>query len=246
MKGTQDRYGRIWGTGLIVVGVALLGIVSFLAFSIVGDPGGYYDRWVPGDDIAGPEASFDWASSGLEVEFTDTSDVGEAEIVRRVWDFDDGTESTDRNPSHRFGEAGEWAVTLEVVDDNGLSSTAEASVEIEAGVASSGDGAIGLNELADTVVDTVEEAAKGFLVVVLVVGMFVVLTMVGGRLLRQGVRILRPLPDRINLKLRPKELELVTLESTAQPDLVSGDGSASQREDDLVVESAEEPVEAGV
>jgi hypothetical protein len=47
----------------------------------------------------------------------------------------------------------------------------------------------------------------------LVIGMFVVLTMIGGRLVRQGVRALRPIPERISVKLRPKKLELAMAES---------------------------------
>ena len=203
-----NHYERWWAMGLIVIGVVLLGIVFVSAFAIVGDPGGYYDQWVPAEGPTGPEASFEWASSGSVVEFADTSTMGDADLMRWVWDFGDGAESTETNPSHRFAEEGEFAVTLDVVDESGLGSQAEATVGIEAGADSSGSGALGLSDLADSVVDAVEQAAKGGGVVVLVIGMFVVLTMIGGRLLRQGVRTLRPIPDRISVKLRPKNLEL--------------------------------------
>lgn len=246
MKGTLVRRERIWGTGLIVVGTVLLGVVVFMAFAIVSDPGGYYDRWIPAADTAGPEASFDWASSGLEVEFTDTSEIGDAAIERWVWDFGGGAESSNPNPSHRFS-AGESTVTLEVVDADGFSSRAEATLELEPGVTDSGEGAIGLSDLADNIIDTVERSTKGGLVVVLVIGLFVVLTMVGGRFISQGVRILRPLPDRISVKLRPKELELAVAEATSDgeeaaetiptPVMLPADGQ---------IEAADERVEAGV
>lgn len=52
-----------------------------------------------------------------------------------------------------------------------------------------------------------ERFAKGIGVVVLVVGLFLVMVMAGGRLLNHGVRAQRPLPERISVKVRPKELE---------------------------------------
>jgi hypothetical protein len=244
VRNAEYRYERVWGTGLIVLGVVLLGVVFMSAFSIAGDPGDYYDKWVPDDEAVGPEASFDWVSSGLLVEFTDTSEVGDAEIERWVWDFGDGATSTDSSPSHRFSEGGEWDVTLEVVDVGGRSSEAAGTLEIEPGSAGDGDGAIGLGDMADKVVDTVERAAKGSLVVLLVIGMFVVLVMIGGRVIRQGVLVLRPVPDRVSVKLRPKELELAILESRSgiagpTEDLPAPATAPPDPELDEVVEHAE-------
>lgn len=203
-----NRYVQWWATGLIVVGAVLLIVVFVSAFVIVNDPGTYYDEWVPAEGPEGPEASFDWASSDLVVEFVDTSSTGGADLERWIWDFGDGAESTDPSPSHQFGEDGEFTVTLEVADENGLASQAAATVGVEIGAENSGNGVLGLNDLADSVIEAVERAAKGGGVVLLVIGLFVVLTMIGGRLLHQGVRTLRPIPDRISVKVRPKRLEL--------------------------------------
>jgi len=245
MKNSNHRYERAWGTGMIIVGIVLLGVVFFLAFGILRDPGGYYDGWVPGDEVAGPEASYDWTASDLDVAFVDTSQVGGAEIERWAWDFGDGAESSDPNPSYRFGEEGEHGVTLEVVDTNGLTSKAEGTVEVETGQPNSGDGAIGLSDMADNVIETVERSSKGGLVVVLVIGMLVVLTMIGGRIVRQGVRMLRPLPDRITMKLRPKELELAAYEF--QPDRVpAATESIEQTAPTAATDSAGQRVDAGV
>lgn len=216
MSTIENRYETHLGIGLIVIGVGLLGAVTVWAFSIIGDPGGNYDSWVPDEEVSGPEASFDWASSGLVVEFTDTSQVGESPIERWQWEFDDGTVSDEPNPTHQFSEDREWQVTLEVVAEDGSSSQAEGTVETQFGTNNSGEGAIGLNDLADKVVGTVDRAAKGSLVVALVIGLFLVLTIVGGRMVSQGVRMLRPVPKRINVKLRPKELELAMLEPKSE------------------------------
>ncbi len=213
-QNSTERAGRWWGSTLITLGVVLFAVVAFAAFLMIRDPGGYYDDWVPDDEIDGPEASYDWASSGLEVTFTDTSDVGDAAIERWQWDFGDGAVSDEPNPTHRFDEPGERNVTLDVVDANERSSQAEGTVELEMGEDRTGDGSIGLADMADKVVDSVDRAAKGGLVVVLVIGLSVVLTLIGGRLVRYGVRLLRPDPDKINVKLRPKELELAVADAT--------------------------------
>lgn len=211
---------RLWGAGLILAGVAVLAVVFVLVLNIARDPGVYYDEWVPDEGVSGPEAGFDWNAEGFTVRFEDTSEAGDHEIERWAWDFGDGNESSDPNPSFRFEGEGEWGVTLEVVDTEGLTSKAEADVAVEPGGSDSGEGSIGLSDMADKVVDTVERAAKGSLVVLLVIGMYLVLTMVGGRLLRQGVRILRPVPDRINMKLRPKQLDLAIRTHEKEVDVV--------------------------
>ncbi|MCL1588298.1 MAG: PKD domain-containing protein [Actinomycetia bacterium] len=210
----NNRHERWWAAGLIVLGTILLGIVFFTAFSIVSDPGGYYDEWIPAEGPDGPEASFDWAATGSVVEFTDSSSTGDSEIVAWAWEFGDGTRSPDRDPSHRFSEDGEYTVTLDVVDDNGVTSEATGTVATGPEGANTGTGEIGMSDLADKAIAAIERSAKGAGVVVLVIGMFVVLTMVGGRFVRQGVRALRPIPDKISVKLRPKELELAAMDTT--------------------------------
>lgn len=240
-----NRYERWWGTALIVLGVALLAVVFVTAFAIVGDPGGYFDDWVPADGPAGPEASFDWTSSDLNVEFADTSSLGDAaDIERWAWDFGDGTEATEPTPSHRFGEEGEYTVTLDVVDANGASSQAEATVGLEMGAVSSGSGAIGLNDMADKLVATVERSSKAAGVVLLVIGLFLVLTLIGGRVTRQGVRVLRPVPERISVRLRPRHLELEMRERAAavseEPQLPSRPREADP------TEAREERIPSGV
>jgi len=202
------RAEQRWGSALITLGVVLFAVVGLLAFSMIRDPGRYYEEWVPTDEIEGPEASYEWASTGLEVNFADTTEIGDAPVRRWQWDFDDGDMSNEPNPTHRFTEAGEWHVTLDVVDEDGRSSKAEGSVEIDAAGDSTGDGSIGLADMADKVVASVDRSAKGTLVVALVIGSMVVLTLIGGRLLRYGVRLLRPDPDKIKVSLRPKQLEL--------------------------------------
>jgi hypothetical protein len=228
---------------LIVLGVGLLGVAFVAAFLIVRDPGASFDRWVPAEDVQGPEASFTWASSDRRVELSDTSSPGDADLVGRVWDFGDGTASEEPNPVHEYGEDGEYTIRLEVTDTTGQTSRAEAGVGVQAGTENSGQGELGLTELADSVTATVERLAKGIGVVLLVIGLFVVMVMAGGRLLKHGVRALRPIPERISIKVRPRELEReVHLDLTQQTDTATT-GIATERGSSPAAPGATEPRE---
>ena len=240
------RGERRWGSALIGLGVALFAVVGLLAVDMIRDPGGYYDNWVPDDEIEGPEASYEWSAAGLDVDFTDTSEIGDAPIERWKWDFDDGGTSSEPNPTHRFAEPGEWVVTLDVVDDSGRSSKAEGSVEIEAAGERSGDGAIGLADMADKVVASLDRSSKGMLVVVLVIGSLVVLALIGGRLVRYGVRLLRPGPDKIKVNLRPKELELAVDERVEHGHADLDRGQPSPSTDDALDDRERHDLQVGV
>ena len=58
------------------------------------------------------------------VQFTDRSHDPDGEIVEWLWDFGDGTTSTEQNPSHRYAQPGHYTVTLTVTDDRGATATA--------------------------------------------------------------------------------------------------------------------------
>ena len=76
----MDKHQEYWGSALVTLGLVLFAVIGLVAFAMIRDPGGYYDDWVPGDGIDGPEASYEWASAGLRVEFTDTSEIGDVPI----------------------------------------------------------------------------------------------------------------------------------------------------------------------
>ena len=58
---------------------------------------------------------------GREVQFTDASTAG-GRIVAWNWDFGDGTTSTEQNPTHTYAAAGDYRVSLSVIDDIGNNS----------------------------------------------------------------------------------------------------------------------------
>ena len=66
-----------------------------------------------------PRADFDVACRNLTCEFSDRSEDEDGTIRSRHWDFGDGSESSQRNPSHRYDSPGRYDVVLTVVDDDG-------------------------------------------------------------------------------------------------------------------------------
>lgn len=66
-----------------------------------------------------PVANFTFATNGLNVLFTDAST---GSPTSRRWQFGDGTESTDTNPSHTYANPGTYTVTLTVTNAAGSAS----------------------------------------------------------------------------------------------------------------------------
>jgi len=70
----------------------------------------------------GNSASFDGSAS---------SD-SDGEIISYHWDFNDGSESTEIKPSHKYSTAGTYTVTLEITDDDGLKDTDTVTISVSA------------------------------------------------------------------------------------------------------------------
>jgi PKD repeat protein len=79
-----------------------------------------------------PEADFEFACLVLSCTFSDRSRDDDGSVVAWRWEFDDGTISTERNPSHTFGAAGRYDVRLRVTDDDGATDTRTRAVEVQA------------------------------------------------------------------------------------------------------------------
>jgi len=54
------------------------------------------------------------------IQFFDRSSVPDGEIVSWLWDFGDGSRSTEQNPTHRYTTVGTFTVRLTVTDDKGV------------------------------------------------------------------------------------------------------------------------------
>ena len=77
-----------------------------------------------------PTAAFTSACTDLDCAFTDTSTDSDGTVETWSWAFGDGATSTAQNPSHSYGSAGDYTVTLTVTDDAGASDTTTGSVSV--------------------------------------------------------------------------------------------------------------------
>jgi len=81
---------------------------------------------------APPVADFYYYQNGLSFQFFDGSfqvGCGASDIVEWAWDFGDGTTSAEQNPAHIYAAPGEYTVTLNVTDANGLRGWASHDVQ---------------------------------------------------------------------------------------------------------------------
>jgi photosystem II stability/assembly factor-like uncharacterized protein/PKD repeat protein len=70
-----------------------------------------------------PVASFNFAATGLTVNFTDSSFDPDGFIVSWLWNFGDGTTSTEQHPIHTYDTANTYIVSLTVTDNDGATGT---------------------------------------------------------------------------------------------------------------------------
>lgn len=78
--------------------------------------------------------TFEAGCSNEPVLFTDESITTEAgEIISWLWEFADGTTSTEQNPAHQYTTGGIYSVTLTVQTDKGCISTITFTVNLDSG-----------------------------------------------------------------------------------------------------------------
>lgn len=103
----------------------------------VTDNDGYTDKTTQTITILNlaPTAGFTYSpespTEGQDVSFTDHSEDPEGKTLSYSWDFDDGSVSTDRNPSHKYENSGTYIVKLTVTDDEGAKDTASETIEVK-------------------------------------------------------------------------------------------------------------------
>ena len=66
------------------------------------------------------------------IEFQDVSEDSDGIIISWFWEFGDGSTSTDENPTHQYQSHGNYTVTLTVTDDEGVTDSSSAVIDVSA------------------------------------------------------------------------------------------------------------------
>lgn len=197
----EETYGIIWGTILLVIGLAILLFVFTNALDAAQNPSSKLEQWVP-EEMKGPTGLFNWWSHDKSVEFSDVSVKGNSEISKWAWDFGDGYSSNEQNPNHEYLAIGEYTVTLEVEDENGKSNIAKTRISLVEGGSNQGQTQSSMS--LDLGLDL---TFKRLMVSVVFLAAFAIIVMVGGRILMAGCRLIRPNVKLFKMKVKPKEID---------------------------------------
>ena len=79
-----------------------------------------------------PTASFGSSCTNLACNFTDASTDADGTVTAWSWNFGDATTATTQNPSHTYGAAGTYTVSLTVTDNLGATNTTTRTVTVTA------------------------------------------------------------------------------------------------------------------
>jgi hypothetical protein len=204
----REQVEFLMGVGVLALGLGLLLFTFSHALSIATAPGDFFRSQFPQSQTSqGPSASFTWDTNGFNTTTVrDTSRPGAVAITSWEWNFGDGNRSTGQNPAaHTYARASVYQVGLIVRDTNGKESRAVAQVEAvpmqsRSGI-SLGDPTAGLAQAFD-----LSGILQPVAITFLTFGMYVVLAMVGGAVTRAGWNMIKPKPETIRVRLKPKNL----------------------------------------
>lgn len=195
------------GIGVLAIGLGLIVFTFSQAFALAQSPGTFLQDQIPSSQAGpGPSASFSWLTNGFNVTVSDSSQTGGGTIVSWDWDFGDGTRRTGQNPGpHDYGVAGSWQVALIVRDGNGEESRAFAQVEALPVSTRSGQ------SMADPTAGLEINFSFGSILLPIAVafltfGLYVVMAIAGGIVTKAGWNLVKPRPETIRVRMKPKDL----------------------------------------
>jgi len=202
----RDLFELLLGIGVLAVGLVIILFTFSQALAIAQNPGNFVRSQIPSEQqVAGPTASFDWASNGLAVTFSDTTVQGDAAIVSWDWDFGDGQGSNQQSPPHTYADNSSYQASLVVRDANGKQSSAVAQVTTVIAQTRSGRSVNNPVEGLSLNLDF-GNILLPVAIVFLTFGLFIVMGGIGGKIMMAGWNILKPKPETIKVRLKPKHL----------------------------------------
>ena len=216
----RDTSELLLGLGVLILGIGLLLFTFASAFALAANPGPFLQNQIPSTQqtTQGPSASFTWSSSGFNLTVQDTSSPGAASIVSWQWDFGDnsGTASGAHPAVHVYADPGPYTVLLTVTDSNNQQSTTFSPVDIVPAQTRSGmsigDLTANLPNLNFSFTDLLLPIGIGLLTV----GLYLAMAVIGGLITKAGWNLIRPRPETIRIRLKPKHLQQM-IEEDAYP-----------------------------
>jgi hypothetical protein len=212
----KETLSVIIGIALLLAGIGLLLTGFVIAHGIVSNPSGYIESQIPPsvqeNATQGPRASFTFTVTNLTVTFTDGSRQGDAGIVSWDWDFGDGSRSNQQSPEHTYSGNFNGFVRLTVRDGNNKENSAMGNIQAAPGMSQQGNSTADPGDIAGSIdFSSVFQPILGVLIalaaVVATFFMLMVMCLVGGSIMKAGVNLIRPKPETIRIRVKPKHLE---------------------------------------
>ncbi len=200
----EETYSIILGTVLLAVGMIILLFVFTNALDIIQNPSEKIEQWAP-EEIIEPQVIFMWMSDDKSIEFIDSSTGGSSDIIKWTWDFGDGETSNEQNPSYEYSIYSIFTVILEVEDENGKTDTATTKISISEGESNEGSTQTSMSfDLG------LESTFNRMIISIIYLGAFLILVMIGGRILIAGCQLIRPSVKIFRIKDKEKEKEIIS------------------------------------
>ncbi len=207
----RETFDLVLGLGVLALGIALLLFTFSSALALAANPGAFIAGQLPASQqqTQGPTAAFTWSSNGYNLTVQDTSHAGTGSITNWQWDFGDnsGTVSGQHPGTHVYTGAGPYTVTLTLTDSNNQQSITFAPVEIVPGQTRSGVSVGGINASLPSLNFSLGDILLPIGVGLLTVGLYLAMAVIGGMITKAGWNLIRPRPETIRIRLKPKHLQ---------------------------------------
>jgi hypothetical protein len=212
----REKYELVLGTVLLIIGIVVVMFVFVFAYGFIPTAGNYLKEQLPETEtVEGPTSRFNWNSNDLSVNFEDVSDTGDADIVSWEWTFGDGESDGSPSPTHSYPHNQTWTVYLIVEDDNGKKSQSSSEVNVEIGQQFNGNSE---DNSFDFDMGNFSGIILPLALAIILVGLFFVMAVVGGYLMKAGWNLIKPRPETIKVRVKPKDLEVEPVyEAPVQP-----------------------------
>ncbi len=215
----QDTVDLLLGIGVLALGIGILLFTFSLALGVAQNPGEFFRNQMAqtNQQVQAPTADFSYTGFDLNVSFTDRSTAGSGSIQSWSWNFGDNGTSGLPSPSHHFVAYGVWQVSLTVTDSNGQQSRTFAQLTVQPHEPISGNavgsllgGSGGFNVNLDLGVFLIPVGVG-----LLTTGMFLVMALIGGLITKAGWNLIKPKPETVRIRLKPKHLQQMVEEDSA-------------------------------